>query len=49
MSKLSSWWHDFVNGLGISDSVKGFLNAYGLYFIWGGAVAILLFLFWLVC
>jgi hypothetical protein len=35
MSKLSSWWHDFVNGLSVSDSIKENLNKYGLYVIWG--------------
>ncbi len=38
MSQLSSWWHNFVNGLGVSQSIKDFLNNYGLYFVWGGGI-----------
>ena len=45
MSKLSSWWHNFVNGLSVSDQTKKYLNDYGLYVIWGvGILAVLLLL-----
>lgn len=45
MSKLSSWWHNFVDGLSVSTGTKLWLHSYGLYVIWGvGIVAGLLVL-----
>lgn len=45
MSKFSSWFHDFVNGLGIDQSAKDFLNKYGLYIVWGLGILFVLFFF----
>lgn len=44
MSKLSSWWHDWVNGSSLSFDNKEFLHKYGLYFIWGGGILLVLLL-----
>lgn len=39
-SKLSSWWHKFVDGLDVSDETRALLHAYGLYAIWAVMVGV---------
>lgn len=47
-SKLTKWWHDFVDGLPVSPEVKASLHAYGPYAIWAGIVGLGVLLVWMV-
>jgi hypothetical protein len=40
-SKMTVWWHDFVNGLKVSDETKATLHAAGPTAIWVAAAAVL--------